>query len=213
MRFCFGQFVLDDTARQLFRGGEPVHLTPKSFELLELLIGARPRAISKSEFHERLWPGTHVTDSNLPVLIHELREVLGDDPHEPRWIRTVARFGYSFCGEAQSELEDAREDEDGHDLQLTREKMGQLVDPAERPFGACSGVEARRIGIGRCPQGDAQVVAGRLAAMVADKRVLPNQQANHHQGYQAAAHVHRSLIGPIPSTPFSGVGRIEVPSP
>jgi DNA-binding winged helix-turn-helix (wHTH) protein len=103
MRLCFGEFVLDDTARELTRDGEPAHLTPKAFELLEILIGHRPRAVSKTEFQRRLWPGTHVTDSNLPVLIHELREVLGDDPQEPRWVRTVARFGYSFCGEVQRE--------------------------------------------------------------------------------------------------------------
>jgi DNA-binding winged helix-turn-helix (wHTH) protein len=118
MRLCFGEFVLDDTARQLSRGGEPVHLTPKSLELLELLIGSRPRALSKSEFHDRLWPDTHVTDSNLPVLIHELREVLGDDPHEPRWIRTVARFGYSFCGEVQREPADAEDGESPWDCRI-----------------------------------------------------------------------------------------------
>jgi DNA-binding winged helix-turn-helix (wHTH) protein len=111
MRLCFGEFVLDDTARQLTRDGDPVHLTPKAFELLELLVASRPRAVSKDEFHERLWPETHVTDSNLPVLIHELREVLGDEPHDPQWIRTVARFGYSFCGEVQRETADAGEPE------------------------------------------------------------------------------------------------------
>lgn len=111
MRLCFGEFVLDGTARQLYQGGEPVHLTPKSLELLELLVDSRPRAVSKSEFHERLWHGTHVTDSNLPVLVHELREALGDDPHEPRWIRTVARFGYSFCGEVRSEPAGTGDDE------------------------------------------------------------------------------------------------------
>jgi DNA-binding winged helix-turn-helix (wHTH) protein len=118
MRLCFGEFVLDDTARQLSRDGEPVHLTPKALELLELLIGSRPRAVSKSEFHERLWPGTHVTDSNLPVLIHELREVLGDDPHESQWIRTVARFGYSFCGDVRREAADAGEDESPWDCRI-----------------------------------------------------------------------------------------------
>ena len=50
MRLCFGDFVLDDTARQLSRGGRAVHLTPKALELLELLIRKRPRAISKDEF-------------------------------------------------------------------------------------------------------------------------------------------------------------------
>ncbi len=118
MRLCFGEFVLDDTARQLSRGGQAIHLTPKALELLELLIGSRPRAVSKSEFHERLWPGTHVTESNLPVLIHELREMLGDDPHEPRWIRTVARFGYSFCGDVQRDPAGPGEDESPGDCRI-----------------------------------------------------------------------------------------------
>jgi DNA-binding winged helix-turn-helix (wHTH) protein len=118
MRLCFGDFVLDDTARQLSRGGQPVHLTPKALELLELLITSRPRALSKAEFHERLWAGTHVTDSNLPVLIHELREVLGDEPHEPRWIRTVARFGYSFCGDVQRNPAGPGEDKSPWDCRI-----------------------------------------------------------------------------------------------
>jgi DNA-binding winged helix-turn-helix (wHTH) protein len=99
LRVRFGEFVLDHAARQVSRDGQPIHLTPKALELLELLVERRPRAISKEELHEHLWPSTHVTEANLPVLAHEVREALGDDPHEPRWIRTVARFGYSFCGE------------------------------------------------------------------------------------------------------------------
>ena len=101
MRLRFGEFVLDDEARQLSRDGSAVHLTPKALELLEFLVERRPRAVSKEELHERLWPSTHVTGANLPVLVHEVREALGDDPHEPHWVRTVARFGYSFCGEAR----------------------------------------------------------------------------------------------------------------
>jgi hypothetical protein len=83
-----------------------VHLTPKALELLEFLVERRPRAVSKEELNERLWPSTHVTGANLPVLVHEVREALGDDPQKPRWLRTVARFGYSFCGEARPEPDD-----------------------------------------------------------------------------------------------------------
>jgi DNA-binding winged helix-turn-helix (wHTH) protein len=101
MRLCFGEFVLDDEARQLSHNGQAVHLTPKALELLEYLVRSRPRAVSKEQLHERLWPSTHVTGANLPVLIHEVREALGDDPHEPHWVRTVARFGYAFCGEVK----------------------------------------------------------------------------------------------------------------
>jgi len=97
--FHFGGFVLDAAARELSQGGEHVRITPKALELLTYLVVHHRRAISKAELYEYLWPTTHVTDSNLPVLVHEVREALGDDPHEPRWVRTVARYGYAFCGD------------------------------------------------------------------------------------------------------------------
>jgi DNA-binding winged helix-turn-helix (wHTH) protein len=100
-------FVLDTEARQLLRDGRPVHLAPKALELLELLIDRRPNAVSKSTIHDRLWPDTFVAEVNLPVLIHRLREALGDDPRDPRFVRTVTRFGYAFCGPAWIEGEGA----------------------------------------------------------------------------------------------------------
>jgi DNA-binding winged helix-turn-helix (wHTH) protein len=112
MRWCFGEFVLDDAARQLSLSGEPVHLTPKALELLEFLIERRPRAVSKSDLSERLWPETHVTEANLPVLVHEVREALSDDPHEPCWVRTVARFGYAFCGDVRRETAEGEDQEE-----------------------------------------------------------------------------------------------------
>jgi DNA-binding winged helix-turn-helix (wHTH) protein len=111
MRWCFGEFVLDDAARQLTSGGAPVHLTPKALELLEYLIEERPRAVSKADLSERLWPETHVTEANLPVLVHEVRDALSDDPHDPHWIRTVARFGYAFCGDVHTEPTEGEEEE------------------------------------------------------------------------------------------------------
>jgi DNA-binding winged helix-turn-helix (wHTH) protein len=105
VRIRFGAFVVDMEARQLERGGHPVHLTPKALELLELLIQRRPNAVTKAEIHDRLWPNTFVADVNLPVLVHELREALEDDPHEPHYVRTVTRFGYAFCASARPEPE------------------------------------------------------------------------------------------------------------
>src|SRR5262249_8440234 len=45
----FGDCVFDLDARQLVRDGQPVHLSPKGFELLSALVGVRPRALSKAE--------------------------------------------------------------------------------------------------------------------------------------------------------------------
>jgi DNA-binding winged helix-turn-helix (wHTH) protein len=112
MRLCFGEFVLDDGARQLSHQGKPAHLTPKALELLEFLVERRPRAVSKADLSGRLWPDTHVTEANLPVLVHEVREALADDPHDPHWVRTVARFGYAFCGDVRGRAAEGGEAEE-----------------------------------------------------------------------------------------------------
>ncbi|MGH9239984.1 MAG: FHA domain-containing protein [Vicinamibacterales bacterium] len=98
MRLGFGELILDLGTRQLLRGDEELRLSPKAFELLRLLIENRPRAMSKDELIERLWPDTYVAEANLPSLIAEIREVTGDHADEPRFIRTIRRFGYAFCG-------------------------------------------------------------------------------------------------------------------
>jgi hypothetical protein len=73
-----------------------VPVSPKAFALLELLIGSRPKAVSKADIQEALWPGTHVSEASLPNLVLELRDALGDDARDSRIIRTVPRFGYAF---------------------------------------------------------------------------------------------------------------------
>ena len=81
---------------QLLRGDDVVHLSPKAFDLLSILVSHRPKALSKSDLQERLWPGTFVVEKNLANLVSEIRDAIGDDPSNPRFIRTVHRFGYAF---------------------------------------------------------------------------------------------------------------------
>lgn len=100
MRTSFGGLILDTATRQLLRGGEPVPLSPKAFELLALLVANRPRAVAKNELHDRLWPDTAVSDTNLAGLVAEIRRATGDDARTPRFVRTVQRFGYAFSGTA-----------------------------------------------------------------------------------------------------------------
>ena len=93
----FGVFCLDVETRQLLRGPErrPVHLSPKAFALLCALVEARPRAVSKQELHERVWPSTFISEATLASVIAELREALGERGREPGLIRTVHGFGYA----------------------------------------------------------------------------------------------------------------------
>ncbi|HEV8117847.1 MAG TPA: winged helix-turn-helix domain-containing protein [Thermoanaerobaculia bacterium] len=100
MRVCFGDCTFDGETREILRDGRPVHLSPKAFRLLELLLEARPRALSKAEIHEKVWPDAFVSEATLASLVAEIREAIGEHGKDARHIRTVHGFGYSFAGAA-----------------------------------------------------------------------------------------------------------------
>jgi DNA-binding winged helix-turn-helix (wHTH) protein len=100
VRYTFSDFTLDADTRELSRSGDVVPLSPKAFDFLELLLRERPRAVSVTRLRAALWPSTHVGSASLHVLVSQVRAALGDDAAAPRWVRTVSRFGYAFCGEA-----------------------------------------------------------------------------------------------------------------
>jgi DNA-binding winged helix-turn-helix (wHTH) protein len=102
VQISFGPFVLDLATRQLLRQNSEIHLSPKAFDLLVLLVQARPAAISKTELQQRLWPDTFVAEANLSNLIAEIRDGLDDPARDPVYLRTVHRFGYAFSGQAST---------------------------------------------------------------------------------------------------------------
>ena len=92
--YRFGSFLLDATSYRLQRDGEIVSLSPKIIDLL-LYFVARPSAlVTKEELFKALWPDVAVTDNALTQAVSELRQALGDDPANPRFIQTVGRRGY-----------------------------------------------------------------------------------------------------------------------
>ncbi|MBN2369227.1 MAG: winged helix-turn-helix domain-containing protein [Vicinamibacteria bacterium] len=103
MRATFGEFVLDIDSRILLRNGARVHLSGKAFQLLELLLRNRPRALSKAELMESLWPGVYVLESSLAGAVAEIREALGQSGSRSGVVRTVHGFGYAFDAEIEEE--------------------------------------------------------------------------------------------------------------
>ena len=109
MTYRFGRFTLDTRTRQLLDDDNEVHLSPKAFELLHVLVRNRDRAMSRGELHEHLWPSTFVLETNLASLVAEIRRALGDAADEPRYLRTMHRFGYWFIGDVdESDAPEAR---------------------------------------------------------------------------------------------------------
>lgn len=105
--FRFGEFTLDCDSHLLLRNNEEQHLSPKAQQLLRMLILKRPRAVSREEIYDALWPSTFVSETNMASIVSELRRTLGDDARSAQYIRTVHGFGYAFAGDvvtASSEI-------------------------------------------------------------------------------------------------------------
>ncbi len=100
MKARFDAFVIDSATRQLTRGGDEIHLSPKAFAVLCALVEKRPNVVPKADLFGQIWPDVFVVEGNLNVLVGEIRRALGDDPQEPRFIRTVHGVGYAFCAKA-----------------------------------------------------------------------------------------------------------------
>ncbi|UCF67726.1 MAG: response regulator transcription factor [Acidobacteriota bacterium] len=93
----FGDIVVDLAARRVVRRGEAVHLTPKEFDLLALLVMHPDRALNRGRILDEVWgndyQGTRRTVDNF---VRSLRIKLEDDPENPRFLLTVRARGYRF---------------------------------------------------------------------------------------------------------------------
>jgi DNA-binding winged helix-turn-helix (wHTH) protein len=104
MRVRFADCELDSDSRRLLRDGREVHLSPKAFELLKRLVETRPRAQSKQELLEHIWPGVFVSDASLARAVNEIRSAIGDQSRSDGFVQTVHAFGYRFTSEGVHEL-------------------------------------------------------------------------------------------------------------
>lgn len=94
--FAFGDFVFVPKERLLLRGGVPVPLTAKAFDLLAILVRRSGHLVSKDELFEEVWPNTTVQETNLTVNISALRKALGGGRNGSEFIQTVPGRGYRF---------------------------------------------------------------------------------------------------------------------
>ena len=87
--------VLDFGARTLRQGPKEIVLRPKEFDLLAALVRHRGRVVSRAELPREVWGYAAGTESRtVETHLAALRERLGDDPQNPRYIVTVRRAGY-----------------------------------------------------------------------------------------------------------------------
>ena len=103
--YSFGLYVLDPANGALTRASVRVRLQEQPFRLLLLLVERAGQIVSREEIRNRLWPqNTFVEfDKSLGVAVLKVREALGDDASNPRFIETIPRRGYRFIAPVKVE--------------------------------------------------------------------------------------------------------------
>ena len=91
---------INHNTREVMQNGKPVDLTFKEFELLCMLIRERERIVPREELLNVIWGIDFVGESRtLDIHVRNLRQKLGDDAENPKYIKTVRHIGYRFIGE------------------------------------------------------------------------------------------------------------------
>jgi len=98
-RLNFGDLTIDLARCEVLRGGEPLHLKPKEYDLLVFLARNRRIVLSRDLILERVWGWDYGGGSRtVDVHVRWLREKIEPDPANPSRIVTVRGVGYRFEG-------------------------------------------------------------------------------------------------------------------
>src|SRR5215813_4901016 len=95
----FDDVKVDCANLRLQKGGSPRKITPRAFQVLVYLLEHHGRIVEKQELFDEVWKERFVTDNALSRIIKEIRQVIGDDADEPRYIETIPKRGYRFIAE------------------------------------------------------------------------------------------------------------------
>ena len=93
----FGPFRVDPEKEILLRAGQPVPLTPKTFQILLVLVRHHKEVVTKDDLMKTVWPDTFVEEANLSRNIFMLRKALGESPQDHQYVLTVPGRGYRFA--------------------------------------------------------------------------------------------------------------------
>lgn len=105
-----GGLVMDSERHRVSVDGKPVKLTPREFELLELLMRHAGKVLTHKSLLREVWGPLHEEDTHyLRIYVRQLRQKLGDDPVNPRFIANEAGVGYRLLGDVTAESHLRRE--------------------------------------------------------------------------------------------------------
>jgi len=97
--FSIGDYLVEPSLNRVSRGEAAVQIEPKAMDVLLCLADRPGEVLTKEEIVDRVWQTEFIADNTLTKRIAELRDALGDDAREPRYIETIIRRGYRLIAE------------------------------------------------------------------------------------------------------------------
>ena len=147
LQYAFGDYVLDMDRVELRKIADSVSVEPQVFDLLCYLIRNQDRVVSTDELFREIWKGRFVSDSTLTSRINAARHAIGDDGASQRFIKTFARKGYRFIGEAKASSAHVA-------------KPGHVPNPLSQEIFFCTSGNSVRIAYAKAGDGPPLVKAG-----------------------------------------------------
>jgi DNA-binding winged helix-turn-helix (wHTH) protein len=179
----FGEFRLDYKLRRLYRGTEPVKLTPKPFSTLQFLINNRERVVSKEELLRDVWRVNSGRNA-VEQAVEKLRKALGDDVSRPQYIETIPGQGYHFIATVLTQDTPAEENTVSEHATLTARAVRPLAETLEETSALDTRGAANRDHMPMAPSARirwrfAAILVGSLAVVIAALFVFrPGRVAN-----------------------------------
>src|SRR6266540_5342365 len=101
----FGVFELDLSAGELRKNGARLRLQEQPFQVLAVLLENAGAIVTREDLRQKIWPADTFVDfdHSLNTAVNKIREVLSDSASSPRFVETLARRGYRFIADVQTE--------------------------------------------------------------------------------------------------------------
>lgn len=225
--FDVGEWRITPVLNRIERGGDIRHLEPRAMDLLVHLACHPGRVLTKEQLIEAVWPEAYVTDGALTYAIAQLRQQLGDDARQPRYVETIARRGYRLVAQVQMGSPSGFRSSDGSEP--SRSRLFSSV-PASSPTPTSGGRavlrllqplvhEDRQEVDERCPypglapftERDTSLFYGREQEIAAIWRIIPNRPLLAVIGPSGSGKTSFLRAGVIPARPAGWKAAYAVP--
>ncbi|CAM2064283.1 Winged helix-turn-helix domain-containing protein [Sulfidibacter corallicola] len=133
--YAFDDFVFLTESDRLIKNGSSIKIRPQTCRLLALLIQRKGEVVSREDLVRDIWDGAYVNDQTVFQGINQLRNVLGDDPKAPKYLKTLPRKGYQWIAPVRptpAESKSTPQATEAHRSALAEWRRPELETPSPR---------------------------------------------------------------------------------